>query len=254
MFSLVGSFFAIALVYSMVGFGGGSSYIAILAASGLSHLALPKISLMCNILVVSGSCYHFYKRGHFKQSFILPLLLASIPMAFLGGIYKITEKNYFILLTASLFICGVRLLLIQDRSSENLTSPALPIVLLLGSTLGLLSGMVGIGGGIFLSPLLINLGWMRSKEAAATASLFILLNSIAGLIGQFLKNSHFQGLDQYIFVFVAVVLGGQVGIRLGTSHKVSYLQIQKITGILILLISVRLFVEKIEFSFLKLNF
>lgn len=246
MLTLAVSFFSIALVYSMVGFGGGSSYIALLAASGLSHVMIPKISLICNILVVSGSCYHFYKKGHFQQSYLVPLLASSIPMAFLGGLYRITEKTYFILLTVSLFLSGLRLLFLRDRANETLKKPSLLSVLTVGCSLGLISGMVGIGGGIFLSPLLINMGWMRSKEAAATASLFIFLNSIAGLLGQFLKNPQLQGLDHNLFLFLAVILGGQVGIRLGTHQKVSYSMIQKATGVLILIISAKLISEKIQ--------
>lgn len=230
----------------MVGFGGGSSYIALLAASGLSHVMIPKISLICNILVVSGSCYHFYKKGYFYKSYLVPLLVSSIPMAFLGGLYRITEKTYFILLTASLFISGLRLLFLRDRAKENLKNPSLVAVITVGSSLGLVSGMVGIGGGIFLSPLLINLGWMRSKEAAATASLFIFLNSIAGLLGQFLKNPQMQGLDNNLLLFLAVILGGQIGVRLGTNQKVSYALIQKATGVLILIISARLISEKMQ--------
>lgn len=250
MLSLAVSFFGIATVYSMVGFGGGSSYIALLAAAGLSHVVIPKISLICNILVVSGSSYHFFKKGHFQQSYLWPLLASSVPMAFLGGLYRITEKTYFILLTVSLFLSGLRLLFLRDRTHENLLKPSMLSVLTVGSSLGLVSGMVGIGGGIFLSPLLINMGWMRSKEAAATASLFILLNSIAGLLGQFLRNPHLQGLDNNLLLFLAVILGGQIGIRLGTHQKVSYSLIQKATGVLILIICARLIAEKIQlFSF-----
>lgn len=251
MLTLGASFFAIALVYSMVGFGGGSSYIALLAASGMSHDVIPQISLLCNILVVSGSCFEFYRKGHFQQSFLWPLLASSVPMAFLGGLYRITEKSYFILLTGSLFLSGLRLLFLHDRNRGDLKQPSTFCMIGLGSTLGLLSGMVGIGGGIFLSPLLINLKWMRSKEAAATASLFIFLNSIAGLLGQLLKTPRFQGLDHSIMLFLAVILGGQIGIRLGTHQKVSYSVIQKTTGLLILFISARLLYENFQIFFKK---
>lgn len=249
MFTLAASFFVTALMYSIVGFGGGSSYIALLAASGMSHTVIPKISLLCNILVVSGSCYQFLRKGHFQESYLWLLLASSVPMAFIGGLYRINEKSYFILLTGSLFLSGLRLLFLRDRNREDLKRPSSLGVIALGSSLGLVSGMIGIGGGIFLSPILMNLGWMRSKEAAATASLFIFLNSLAGLFGQFMKNPSISGLDQSIFLFLAVILGGQIGIRFSTHQKVSYSVIQQATGFLILFISARLLYEKFQIFF-----
>lgn len=124
MFTLILTFFVIALLYATVGFGGGSSYIAILAASGVSYLLITKISLICNLLVVGGGCYHFIKKGHFNKKLILPFVLSSVPMAFLGGLYPISERTFYILLTLSLVLCGVRLLLIPDRKSEDVKLPS----------------------------------------------------------------------------------------------------------------------------------
>lgn len=243
MLTLILSFFAIALLYATVGFGGGSSYIAILAAGGVAYTLIPKISLMCNLLVVSGGCYHYMKEGHFNKKLILPFVLSSIPMAFLGGAFPLTEKTFFILLTVTLSLCGIRILFLPDRKVEEVKAPNVPVSVITGAILGLLSGMVGIGGGIFLSPILINMGWARSKDAAAVASMFILLNSVAGLAGQFMKDGSFPETSLLLPLFAAVIVGGQIGSRIGTHQKVSYNLIQKGTGILTLFISIRLLLK-----------
>jgi uncharacterized protein len=237
------SFFLIALLYSVVGFGGGTSYIAVLAAAGVSYLLIPKLSLICNLLVVIGGFAHFVRARHFNPTLVLPFVLASVPMAFLGGSFPLKEKTYFIILAASLIICGVRILFIQDREALSIKAPSLPIALSVGALLGLLSGMVGIGGGIFLSPLLINMGWARSKEAAAVANTFILLNSLAGLAGQFTKDTSIVDLSNYTTLFLAVLIGGQIGSRIGTHSRVSYAVIQRGTGLLTLFISARLLLK-----------
>lgn len=243
MTSLSFSFFLIALLYSTVGFGGGSSYIALLAVAGVSFTVLPKISLICNLLVVSGGCYHYYKKGHFNKKLLLSFVLSSAPMAFLGGVYPIKEKTFFIILIGTLILCGLRILFIKDRTIEEIKSPSWPMAIFVGALLGLLSGMVGIGGGIFLSPILIYMGWARAKEAAAVASAFIFINSLAGLLGQFTKNAQLIEVEQYIFLFLAVIIGGQIGSRIGTHKKISYSLIQKGTGILTLFIGLRLLLK-----------
>lgn len=241
--ALVLSFFVIALLYATVGFGGGSSYIAMLAVADVPFTLIPKISLICNLLVVSVGCYHFIKSGHFSKKLIIPFVMSSVPMAFLGGLFPIQEKTFFILLTLSLILCGLRILFISDKDPSEIKTPSFFISLLIGAILGLLSGMVGIGGGIFLSPILINMGWARAKEAAAVASLFILLNSLAGLGGQFTKEVSFPEFERYLALFLAVLIGGLVGSRIGTHSKVSYVWIQKGTGVLTLFISIRLLMK-----------
>lgn len=246
MFTLVLSFFIIALLYATVGFGGGSSYIAILAASGVSYLMIPKISLMCNLLVVTGGCYHFIKNGHFNKKLILPFVLSSVPMAFIGGSYPLSEKTFYILLTGILILCGVRILFIPDRKNEDIKQPSFAVSAVVGAVLGLLSGMVGIGGGIFLSPILINMKWARSKDAAAVASMFILLNSLAGLAGQFMKNTSMPEVSLLVPLFLAVFIGGQIGSRIATHAKVSYNMIQKGSGVMTLFISIKLLIKAVS--------
>lgn len=236
-------FFIVALVYSTVGFGGGSSYIALLAVSGLSHSTIPKISLLCNILVVTGACYQYARKGHLIRELAAPLVLSSVPMAFLGGTIPLKEKTFFILLTLCLLFCGLRILIIRDKAVNDIRRPSVWAATAVGSVLGLLSGMVGIGGGIFLSPLMINLGWARSKDAAAVASVFILLNSLAGLAGQFAKAPVVPEVYIYLPLFIAVIIGGQIGSRLGTHTRVSYTLIQKATGLLTLFITFQLLLK-----------
>ncbi len=243
MLTLAASFLLIALLYATVGFGGGTSYIALLAAANTPYEVIPKVSLLCNILVVSTGCYHYSKHGHFSKKLIFPFVLSSVPMAFLGGLYKIEEKTFFILLSLSLILCGIRILFIRDRHVEEISPPGVATSVLVGMCLGLLSGMVGIGGGIFLSPLLINMGWARSKEAAAVASAFILLNSIAGLSGQLVKDMSFPDFESYLPLLLAVIIGGQIGSRIGSHSKISYNLIQKGTGLLTLLISAKLLMK-----------
>ncbi len=243
MLALTVSFLLIALLYSIVGFGGGTSYIAVLAAAGVSYQLIPKLSLICNLLVVCAGFVMFFRSRHFNAKLVLPFAISSVPMAFLGGSYKIEEKTYFILLAASLILCGLRILFIRDREAQNVHPPHAAIAVATGSVLGLLSGMVGIGGGIFLSPLLINMGWARSKEAASVANTFILLNSLAGLAGQFTKNPALPEPAIYAPLFLAVIVGGQIGSRIGTHSRVSYTFIQRGTGVLTLFISVRLLLK-----------
>ncbi len=245
MLTLALSFLVIALLYSTVGFGGGSSYIAILAVANVVYTMIPKISLLCNLVVVSIGCYQFYKNDLLSKKLILPFVLSSVPMAFLGGLYPIKEKTFFILLSVSLILCGVRLLFIKDKQVNEVKVPSNGVSLALGAVLGLLSGMVGIGGGIFLSPILINMGWARSKDAAAVSSIFILLNSLAGLGGQFTKDPTFVDFGTYFPLFIAVFVGGQIGSRIGTHSKVSYRMIQVGTGVLTLFISGKLLLKVI---------
>jgi len=233
------SFFFIALLYATVGFGGGSSYLALLTVADVPYLLIPKLALICNLLVVSGGCYHYFKNKHFNIPLMLPFILSSVPMAFLGGMYAISENTFQGLLAVCLILAGFRLLFIPKSSIELTHIPSWATSMAFGGILGALSGVVGIGGGIFLAPLMLNLRWGKPKEVASTASAFIWLNSLAGLAGQSTK-----GIPSEIFnywpLFIAVILGGQIGSLFGSHPKISQSSIQRLTAILILFISVRL--------------
>lgn len=236
-------FFIIAVAYSTVGFGGGSSYIAALVLFGLPYQDIPQISLLCNLIVVSSGAYHFIKSGHLSWPLARIFLATSIPMAFLGGLIPISKQTFTLTLGILLILVGLRLLWVRDESSQPILK--LPfsnsLAIFFGSLLGFLSGLVGIGGGIFLSPLLIGLGWGKPKQIAATASIFILLNSIAGLFGQIIKHQAHTEIFQYWPLFLAVFLGGQIGSRIG-SNWLSQLWIVRLTSILVLWVGLRLMI------------
>ncbi len=236
-------FLIIALVYSSVGFGGGSSYIAALALFGYPYESIPVIALICNLIVVSGGVYLFRKNGHFKWKLFWPFGVTSIPMAYIGGSIPISKEVFLLLLASCLFLVALRLLLVKriNRNYEEYKLPSVPIALLLGSVLGLLAGMVGIGGGIFLAPLLLYSRWGLPKQIAATAAMFILLNSLAGLAGQLAKGVNFVEVTNHWPLFLAVLIGGQIGSRLGSGTILSQRLVRDITALLVLFVSLRIF-------------
>lgn len=221
---------------------------ALLALANVPFALMPKIALVCNLLVVSGGCWIYYRQGYFVKRLILPFVLSSVPMAFLGGLYPIKEQAFMILLATSLLCASLRLLFVNKKTVLESKTPPLKISVAIGAALGFLSGMVGIGGGIFLSPLMLIFKWGKPKEVAATASAFIWLNSVAGLGGQIVKDSFSDsfslgGIFDYFYLFAAVIIGGQMGSRIGTHSKVPHHVIQYGTAVLVFFISCRLFLK-----------
>ena len=207
-------FFVTALLYASVGFGGGSTYSALLALAGFDYRLLPIVSLCCNIVVVSGSTIRFARAGLVPWRGALTLALVAAPLAFLGGLTPIKEATFIILLGIGLILAGLALL--APRRAEAQAEPATGAkwMSLAAAPLGYLAGLVGIGGGIFLAPLLHLTHWDRARQIAATASLFILINSIAGLVGQLAKNGpvrFYEALGGALSLLLAVIVGGQLG-------------------------------------------
>ncbi len=237
------SFFLIALVYSSVGFGGGSSYLALMAQPFFALLpeVIRPTALLCNIVVVTGGTIIFYKQGKISLKEIWPFLIISVPMAFVGGFWKLKESTFFILLGFTLLLASVFLWIQQEKnqSGPNLHMNKTASKLGIGGAIGFLSGLVGIGGGIFLSPILHFLNWAEAKKISALASVFILVNSISGLIGQFSRG--FPSLDWQLMILllVSVFVGGQIGSRLG-SKKFKPMYVRRITAILILIASLNI--------------
>ena len=235
-------FLLVATFYSAVGFGGGSSYIAILALYDYPYQLLPVLALLCNLIVVSSSSLQFIKNGHFRWKLFWPFAISSLPMSFLGGRMPVDKSTVFTLLGLCLAAAGIRLLLLDRTKADvfEVTPLNTPLALLLGSSLGFISGLVGIGGGIFLAPLLLTLRWGLPKQVAATAALFILINSVSGLLGQFIKNDQNFVFFEHWPLFVAVFLGGQIGSRFGSGSHCSQKTVRVLTAILVLFVSFRI--------------
>ena len=207
-------FFVTAILYSSVGFGGGSTYLALLLIWGIPYYIFPVIALLCNIIVVSGNSFNYIRAGNLNLKLLIPFLVGSIPFAFFGGSLKINKEVFEIFLFIVLSIAGI-LLLVKNKSydSDDLVVNKIKFIysLLIGSILGFVSGVVGIGGGIFLSPILFLLKAEKPKIIATCASLFILINSVSGILGQLTKDNTFNELINYWPLFLSVLLGGFVG-------------------------------------------
>ena len=214
-------FFVTAILYSSVGFGGGSSYLALLLIWGIPYHIFPVIALCCNIIVVSGNCFNYTKTGNLNLKLLLPYLIGSIPLAFIGGSVSIEKSIFEILLFMVLTLAGF-LLLFKFRSYEdnNETYRNIPkiISIIIGGILGFISGIVGIGGGIFLSPILFLIRAGKPKHIVTAASIFILINSISGISGQLTKDLVLNEIQNFWFLFLAVFIGGQIGNHL--NHKI----------------------------------
>lgn len=244
MFHTALAFVAVAFLYASVGFGGGSTYTAILIETGLAYELVPPLSLLCNIVVVTGGVMHFARAGHLDLGFALPLIVTSVPAAFLGGYIRIEESSFLLTLGAALFVAGFLMVLDRRWGSDSGAGGQMRLSarLTLGAVLGALAGITGIGGGIYLAPTLHLMRLADARTVAATCSLFILVNSIAGLGGQLTKlggqadvllNTAFLALP------LAVLIGGQLGSRLG-ANWLPAAPIRRLTGLVILIVSVRL--------------
>jgi len=203
-----------ATFYSSVGFGGGSTYLALLLIWGIPYSIFPVIALSCNIIVVSGNCFNYIRAGNLNLKLLLPYLIGSIPLAYIGGSLSIEKKFFEILLFLVLVTAGTLLLFnfkSYDNREENYKKISAIISVIIGGIFGFVSGVVGIGGGIFLSPVLFLLRAGKPKHIVTTASLFILINSISGIIGQLSKNTVYEEISNYWYLLVAVLIGGQIG-------------------------------------------
>ncbi len=242
MFTLSFLFFLTAILYSSVGFGGGSTYLALLLIWDVPFQVFPIIALCCNIIVVSGNCFNYIKAGNINIKLLAPFLISSIPFAFIGGSLQLNKSFFEILLFAVLTLAGLSLLLkfrSFDESKEVNNSIPKMISVLIGGSIGFVSGVVGIGGGIFLSPVLLLIRAGKTKHIATTASLFILINSISGLAGQSTKGFIFNEIYNYWPLFLLVLIGGQLGNFLNIKILPARVMILLTAG-LVIFVSVRM--------------
>ena len=235
-------FFITAIFYSSIGFGGGSTYLALMLIWDVPFYIFPVIALICNIIVVTGNSINFFRTKNINLSLITPYLIGSVPFAFFGASISIDKNLFEILLFFILLIAGV-FLLFESKSlnKDQITIRQIPKVLsiTIGSIIGFISGLIGIGGGIFLSPILFLLKAGYPKHITSSASLFILINSIFGVAGQLTKDIVINEFLNYWPLFIAVLIGGQIGSFLNVkflSNKVLALM----TSFLVIFISIRM--------------
>ncbi len=235
-------FFITAVLYSSVGFGGGSTYLALLLIWDVPYYIFPIIALFCNIIVVTGNSINYVRAGNHNFKLLIPFLIGSIPLAFIGGTLIVKKEIFEILLFLVLSIAGL-LLLINNKSYEDkniiIKKLHLFVSILIGSVLGLISGIVGIGGGIFLSPILFLLKADKPKNIVTTASLFILINSIFGVLGQLTKENILNEIILYWPLFLTVLIGGLFGNYLNLKIF-SNRALALITSLLVIFVAIRM--------------
>ena len=242
---LTGLFLLAAVAYSSVGFGGGSSYNALLILSGMDYRLVPAIALSCNVLVVAGGVYHYSRAGVLSISKLMPFVAFSVPMAWLGGSLLVSEQVFISLLGISLLVAAAQMLLKPHTTAAVNQYGAVRYWLIaapVGGFIGLLAGITGIGGGIFLAPIIYFLHLAPARTVAGITSGFILVNSIAGLAGQMMKAGEYspmQGWVQAWPLFIAVLIGGQIGSHLGAYH-LPETWVKRLTALLMLYVAIRL--------------
>jgi uncharacterized membrane protein YfcA len=238
-------FFLTAVLYAAVGFGGGSTYNALLVLAGTDYRVLPSVALLCNLIVVTGGVLHYRRSGDLSLRFALPFVALSVPMAWLGGRIPIERDTFVLFLGLSLLAAGIAMWVQpperEDPPSESNRTKWLTGIPI-GGGIGLISGMVGIGGGILLAPVLHVFRLAEPKRIAATSSFFIMVNSVAGLAGQTMKQgttAHLDRLTDHVWLFVAVLVGGQIGSRLSI-RALSGRVVKRMTAVLVLYVAGRL--------------
>jgi uncharacterized membrane protein YfcA len=237
-------FLLTAILYASVGFAGGSTYNALLALAGVDHRVFPIVALVCNLIVATGGTLRFARAGLVPWRRLVPLLALSVPAAWIGGTLPVSKHLFLVLLGSSLLVAGILLLVQPEREMEprraTLVGPAV------AGPIGLLSGIVGIGGGIFLAPVLHLIGWDRTRRVAATASIFILANSIAGLGGQLTKIAGDPALIEaaagYWPLALTVFVGGQIGSRAGV-QLLPPAWLRRLSALLIRYVSIRILLQ-----------
>lgn len=229
----------VAFLYASIGHGGASGYLGLMALFSLDPMIMRSSALILNLFVAGVSFIAYYRGGYFKPKILLPFILTSIPFAFIGASFNIDPKIYKIILGIFLFLAVIRMLIFKPKESSQINNPPLILALFIGAGLGFFSGMIGIGGGIILSPLLILLGWANLKQAAAVSAIFIFLNSAAGLLG--IIQSGFVGNAQISVWIIAALCGGLLGSFVG-SYRFSSIRLQYILAFVLILASFKLFV------------
>lgn len=231
---------AAAALYSSVGHGGASAYIALLTLAGRLRPEVAATILLMNILVSSQAWFRFRQSGHFDAKLATTLLIFSAPAAFFGGMIATSSRVFMLLVGAALLLAAARLIL-PDPRARTIQAPAGARLWLLaaviGISLGLLAGLTGVGGGVYLGPLIILLGWQDAKGTAATSAAFIAVNSLTGLIGRFARGSFIDW--SLLPLLVAVLLGGFLGSWWGARHATPVM-VRRLLGVVLAIAGVKL--------------
>ncbi len=228
--------FIVAVLYSSVGHGGASGYLAVMAFMAVTPEVTRPTALVLNLFVASIGTVQFYRAGYFSWRIFLPFAAASIPMAFLGGMIHLPTDVYKIVLGAVLCLAAVRLA-INLKGDDRVKDPPIIACLIIGAMIGLLSGMVGVGGGIFLTPVLLLMHWAETRIAAGVSVLFILVNSISGLLGNY---SQVSVLPPGVWIWIAAaVVGGLIGSTLG-SKRFDSITLRRVLAVVLLFAGVKL--------------
>lgn len=238
---IIAAIFLVAVLYSSVGHGGASGYLAVLALFGTAAAVTRPTSLVLNLFVASITFVQFYRAGHFDWRIFLPFAAGSIPLAFLGGMIQLPTTVYKIVLGVALIFAAIRLA-VNLKSEDETNAPRIWICLLVGAGLGFVSGLVGIGGGVFLTPILLLFGWAETKKAAGVSALFIFVNSVSGLLGNWLlgRNSQLSNLPQNVWLWVlAAIVGGIIGSTMG-SFRFNSLTLRRVLAVGLLIAGVKL--------------
>jgi uncharacterized protein len=220
-----GLIFLVAFLYASVGHGGASGYLALMALFSITPEVMKPTALLLNLFVSLTSFYQFYRGKHFQWKTFFPLAIASVPFAFLGGMISIDASLYKRMLGFLLLLPIFRLLFFKNVPAQELRKPNLILSLQIGSTIGFLSGLIGIGGGIILSPVLLLLKWTDQKQTAAISALFIFVNSLSGLSGQLVKGISFSSdMAAYVVIaFTGGLLGAYFGARRFNQNAIKYM-------------------------------
>lgn len=236
---LLGLVFLVALAYSSVGHGGASGYLAVLSFFGLAPAAMAPSALCLNLLVAGTSFTSYWQAGHFAFRLLWPFLVTSIPFAFLGGLTAVSPRTYMFLLAAVLIFAAYRLLAVVPPKGEErfIQAPRLWVALPVGAGIGFLSGIIGVGGGIFLSPLIILLKWADAKRTAAASAAFIWVNSAAGLYGHLLRKS--VDWPALLWLVGVAFAGGLIGSQLG-ARQFRGVWLRRILGLVLLVATFKL--------------
>tara|TARA_Y100000590_G_scaffold296962_1_gene334611 strand:+ start:1041 stop:1784 length:744 start_codon:yes stop_codon:yes gene_type:complete len=235
-------FLVTAILYSSVGFGGGSTYLALLLIWNIPYFIFPIIALSCNIIVVSGNCFNYIRAGNLNLKILIPYLIGSIPLAYIGGSLPIEKFFFEVLLFIVLIVAGTLLLINFKSYDDDLNKYRkipLFISIFIGGLLGFISGVVGVGGGIFLSPILFLIRAGRPKHIVTAASLFILINSISGIVGQLTKNNVLAEISNYWYLLIVVLVGGQIGNFLNLKTFPTRI-LALVTALLVIFVAIRM--------------